>query len=287
MGFLKSEGKTIHSQKLVAPLDVGVNENTFASKSLKIENNSKQELALKFDSGVDYQLARREATRQWREQKGYHLTEDFAGYEGPESYVGPHAYGYLKEADLKALADSGDIDAQVIYATFYLKDSPELAKAMLEDVVIKSEQTAPLLTLAGLILAQQESGASDPKKSSDTALSIDSYNDALAYLVYMNDRNDAIAKGFMQVSGFNSLSKNQQKEIISKASGLQRKFDAQRASMGLDPYTNSPLDIPNSMGISNEDFNHYEEEYSFERLNDDELESLRISTSYNEKYNIN
>ncbi len=257
-----------------------------AHKTVQPQRHDEHPQQTDFETALDYHQARRQASRAWRELRGYHLAEDFADYDGPENYIGPHSYGYLSESDLKSLAESGDVDAQVLYASFYLQDNPEAAREMLEDVVVKTEQTAPLMILAGLLLKQQDPGNGGAPDTENNPLDLERYNDAMAYFVYMKDRNDSIAGDYLQISGFNSFPETQQQDIARKATGLKNRFDALRSSYGFNPYVDTPLNLSDAMGLSPDRFAILEKTFDYTNLDPETLDALRISTSYKEKYSV-
>lgn len=223
---------------------------------------------LTYDNAVDFHEAFYKAAQSWHRTRGYHLSEEFVGYEGPETYTGPHIYGYLKEEELKVLAESGDPDAQVIYAHYYVsKTDRKHAFDLFKEVAINTEQTGPLGTMGVYLLLEAEEakgGNAIPEDSIEMK-----ENNAIAYFALMEQRNDPQGTEYLEIAGYDNFS-NERKEMIAQlATELNNQFSELRQQRGHPPYESEKFEPSKSMGLSDEEYNRLADVYDYDSLDED------------------
>ena len=219
---------------------------------------------MKFLSSEDFFEAKTRATRNWREKRGYQFVEDFGEYSGPETYTGQHAYGYMREEEIKYLAETGDIEAQMLYAYHYLKDRPGDAYTMLNNIAVSTEQTAPLMWMVGKVWEghmnrvndfQNSFIAGDGENSYPENERYDNEMQMLALTMYLKERNDPLAaKTFEILEAELSLSQDRLIEAEVMATEIASIYNNQRQQAGLPPFESFPLDIAAEMGLTEEQY---------------------------------
>lgn len=201
-------------------------------------------------------------SRKWRTERGYHLAEDFANYSGPETYEGPHPYGYLREEELRALADSADPDAQILYAHYYLsKKDRKKAFDLFQEVTINTEATGPLGTMGTYLMLDTEARSQEDKNYSP-AQKIQDENDALAYFLLMKKRNDPTGEDYLDLAGYQDFSNARRNEITNKALAIADHLNALRAERGLPPHESQSFDAATAMGLTQNQFEQLLQSYS-------------------------
>lgn len=191
----------------------------------------------------------------WRKKRGYHIEDYFVGYRDLEGYDGQHPYGYLKESELAILAEDGDIDAQVIYSYFYLKNSdPDKAYSTFENIVVNTDQTAPLGSMGVFIITGHANTDQFPDQESRQ-------DEASAIFMLMKERHDPLGEHYLSMTKFDSFDVDRQEKIKQRSVEIAAEFAELRERQGLRPYEDEVFDGARAMDMPKDVFDQLYAEY--------------------------
>lgn len=191
----------------------------------------------------------------WRQKRGYYIEDYFAGYRTLENYDGQHPYGYLKEAELEALAQAGDIDAQMIYSYYYLKNSdPDRAYGMFENIVTNTNQTAPLGSMGVFVITGHANKDQFPDQKSRE-------DEASALFLLMKERHDPMGEHYLKLAKFDGFDRDRQEAIKQRAAAIAMEFAELREQQGLGAHEDEIFDGAEAMNMPKETFDQLYAEY--------------------------
>lgn len=191
----------------------------------------------------------------WRKKRGYHIEDDFSGYLDLNEYNGQHPYGYLKESELAALAEEGDVDAQIIYSYYYLKKTnPDKAFETFESIVVNTNQTAPLGSMGVFIITGNANKDQFPDQRSRE-------DEASAIFYLMKERHDPLGDHYLKMAKFDSFDLDRQESIKQRAADIAAEYAELRDQKGLGPYEDEIFDGAQAMNMPKDVFDRLYADY--------------------------
>lgn len=177
-------------------------------------------------------------TADWARAHGYHLNAAIDA-EFTEDANASHPYAGLSEAELHALAETDDPDAQVIYGARLRKLNPDAALVWLEKASVNSNYTNSINMIGELRMASAYATAN---ANSSTIEQTEAYNEALAWHMVAAQRNDYQAKAYLEDQyKFSQLPQEQQQHITELAAQRAQSLETQHLNKGYAPYSNPAL----------------------------------------------
>lgn len=245
-------------RRTTLPIDEKINNYEKASSTKEDRPISGES----FDTAYNFYKGLKAGTQKWNEERGYSLQESFKDYQGPDSYNGTHPYGYLSENQLRELAMNKDIEAQFLYATYYLKNRPNEAVDMLSDIVVHTNQTAPLAEIGGVLFQEIRTRTLVADEGAQLEVQ-QAENRAYAYFLLMEQRRDPAGEIALNVMNYDSFDDYRKREIEGIVEDIQMEFISKRRDSRLPDFVDEPLDIPHLMGIDENEFLALKEKFYF------------------------
>ena len=171
--------------------------------------------------------------KEWQRQHGYHLEKSIRAFFEKDYYNG-HQYFTFSQHDLSSLAESGDPDAQILYAVKYYNQEPEVAVAWLKEAAIGSNYTSSHNMLGMHYMNQALE--KDEESSMENSYMLDPENDAfvegLAWYKAAALQGDPIAEMNLMDTYYVEMDTEYQQSIEVRAKEILAELQHERIQRG-------------------------------------------------------